>query len=195
MFFFFFQQDHRYHKYHSSDHVILSFVPYGSSNGFHDSEHCTDEYHGQSSIQEYDAIWWLERGRDSRYFYHPFSRYPSLKNKKKQFKVRSMGRRVRAVRQKSKQYRDSDELSDTKWFHSGYLLYISRLEEKSAAWSVIFSPNDVLYSSDWLLLSIKKLRRYYRLLSIRDSERVSESYSESEAYKKLGVCRYYYYYY
>ena len=78
--FFFFQQDHRYHKYHSSYHVILSFVPSSSSNGLHDSEHRTDECHGQSSIQEYDAIWWLERARE-RDFYHPFSR--RLKNKNK----------------------------------------------------------------------------------------------------------------
>ena len=42
----------------------------------------------------------------------------------------------------------------------------------------------------WLTIIVhKKLRRYYRLLSIRDSESASGSYSDSEAYKKLGVCR------
>ena len=109
--FFFFQQDHRYHKHHSSDHVILPFVPYGSSNGFHDSEHRNDECHGQSSIQEYDAIWWLERGRE-RYFYHPFSRYLKKNDSKLDLWEGELG----AVRQKSKQYRDSDELSDANGF-------------------------------------------------------------------------------
>ena len=53
----FFPQDHRYHEYYISDHDILSFDPWRSSNNLLGSERCTDECHGQSSIQEYDAIW------------------------------------------------------------------------------------------------------------------------------------------
>ena len=69
----FFPQDHRYHEYHNSDHVILSFDPYCSSNNLCDSERHTDECHGKSSIQEYDTIWNMERDRD-RDLYPPNSR-------------------------------------------------------------------------------------------------------------------------
>ena len=97
----FFAQDHRYHKYHSNDHVILSFVLCSSSNVFHDSEHRIDECHGQSSIQEYDAIRRLERERE-RDFYHPFSRRLNKNKNKNNSKVSSRGRRIRVVR-RSKQ--------------------------------------------------------------------------------------------
>jgi hypothetical protein len=83
----FFPQDHRYHEYHISDHVILSFEPCHSSDNLHGSECRTDECHGRSSIQEYDTIWnfkftiWnlkfkLERDRD---FYHAISESRDLK--------------------------------------------------------------------------------------------------------------------
>ena len=64
----FFPQDRRYHKYHINDHIIYSFKRWQFSNSLCDSERRTDEYHGLSSIPEYDIICNWGRDRD---FLHP----------------------------------------------------------------------------------------------------------------------------
>ena len=66
----FFPQDHRNHECRISDHDILLFDPWHSSNSLHGSERHTDECYGHSSIQEYDTIYCYQR---HRVFYHPVS--------------------------------------------------------------------------------------------------------------------------
>ena len=70
----FLPQDHRCHEYHISDHVILPFEHWHSSNILRGSgERRIDECYVQSSIQEYDTFWNFGRDRDF-YQWHPISR-------------------------------------------------------------------------------------------------------------------------